>query len=319
MLRFQRIYVAVIAASILALACSDCLLAFADQSAPALSSYVLGPDDQLSLRALDAEEISDKPVRVGSDGMINLPMVGRVKVIGMTVEQLENELRKRLQTYIQNPQVSVSVTEYRSQTVSVIGSVRNPGTHQVRGQKRLIEILSLAGGLAEDAGHSLKITRRREWGPIPLPGAAPDPTGQFTIAEVNLKALIEAKTPEQNIPILPNDVVSVPRGEMVYVIGDVRKSGGFVLKNRDTISVLQALSLAEGLDKTAAPKKARILRSIPGAEKRTEIPVNLKAMLAGDANDLTMHADDILFVPGSKTKAAMLTAVSVVGMVAVWH
>jgi polysaccharide export outer membrane protein len=268
-------------------------------------------------------EISDKPVRVGSDGTINLPMLGRVKVIGMTVEQLEDELKKRLQMYIQNPQVSVGVTEYRSQTVSVIGSVRNPGIHQVRGQKRLIEILSLAGGLADDAGHSLKITRLREWGPIPLPGATLDATGRFSIAEVNLKSLIDAKSPEHNIPVLPNDVVSIPRGEMVYVIGDVRKSGGFVLKNRDTISVLQALSLAEGLEKTAAPKKARILRSTPNAGKRTEIPINLKATLAGDAKDVTLQADDILFVPGSKTKGALLqtmqTAAAVVVGVAVWR
>jgi polysaccharide export outer membrane protein len=177
----------------------------------------------------------------------------------------------------------------------------------------------LAGGLADDAGHSLKLTRRREWGPIPLPGAAPDPTGQFTIAEVNLKSLIDAQTPEQNIPVLPNDIVSVPRGELVYVIGDVKKSGGFVLKNRSTITVLQALSLAEGLDRTAAPKKARILRSVPGAEKRTEIPVNLKDMLAGKANDVGMNVDDILFVPGSRMKAAMVPIIQTAIGVAVWR
>lgn len=317
---FHHIYSVGISAAILAIATSLALSAAVPEEAPpTLSSYVLGPDDQLSLQALDAEEISGKPFRVGSDGMINLPMVGRVKVVGMTVEQLENELRNRLQKYIQNPQVTANVTEYRSQSVSIIGSVRNPGTHQVRGQKRLIEILSLAGGLADDAGHSLKLTRRREWGPIPLPGAQPDPTGQFTIAEVNLTSLIEAKAPEQNIPVLPNDIVSVPRGEIVYVIGDVKKSGGFVLKNRNTITVLQALSLAEGLDRTAAPKKARILRSTPGAEKRTEIPVNLKDMLSGNAKDVGMNADDILFVPGSRMKAAMVPIIQTAIGVAVWR
>ncbi|MCI0423322.1 MAG: polysaccharide export protein [Acidobacteria bacterium] len=318
-----RLYFVCLAGLIPGLMDSELTLALPEQTVSALSSYLLGPDDQLTIRALDAEEISDKPVRIGSDGTINLPLVGRLKVAGLTVEQLEGELKKRLQTYIQNPQVTVSVVEYRSQTVSVIGSVKNPGAHQVRGRKRLIEVLSLAGGLLEDAGHSLKITRRREWGPIPLPGATLDPTGQFNIAEVNLKALIEARTPEQNIPILPNDVISVPRAEMVYVIGDVRRSGGFVLKNRDSISVLEALSLAEGLDRTASPKKARILRPTPGSAKRTEIPVNLKQMLAGEANDVTLNPDDILFVPGSKTKGAVLqtlqTAASVVVGVAVWR
>jgi len=288
-----------------------------EQGSAALSSYLLGPDDQFVIHALDAEEINEKPVRVGSDGMISLPMIGRMKVAGMTIEQVEDELKKRLQSYLQHPEISVSVHEFRSQTVSVIGSVKNPGTIQVRGQKRLVEILSLAGGIADDAGHSLKITRQRQWGPIPLPNSSIDSTGQFNIAEVNLKTLIDAETPEENIPVMPNDVISIPRGELVFVIGDVKKSGGVVLKRQDRITVLQALSLAEGLERTASPKKARILRSTPGAVKRTEEPVDLKAMLAGQANDVTLSADDILFVPGSKSRTGLLQTLQAVSAVAV--
>src|SRR5262249_24738154 len=116
---------------------------------------------------------------------------------------------------------------------------------------------------------------------------------------------------------------SIPRGELVYVIGDVKKSGGFVLKSKDTITVLQALSLAEGLDSTATPKKARILRSTPGAAKRTEEPVDLKAMLAGNTNDVVLNPEDILFVPGSKKRTAMLQtlqmATALAVCVAVWR
>src|SRR5215510_9061888 len=126
----------------LVLAAFGVLVASPDPSSPALSSYLLGPDDQFVIHALDAEEISDKPVRIGSDGLISMPMIGRMKVAGMTVEQLEHELEKRLKSYLQHPEVSVGIQEFRSQTVSVIGSVKTPGSMQVRGQKWLLEILS---------------------------------------------------------------------------------------------------------------------------------------------------------------------------------
>lgn len=276
---------------------------------PLRSTYVLGPDDQITIWALDAEEIANKPVLIGTGGYIHLPMVGRLRAAGLTVEQLEAELAARLKTYIKQPQVAVSITEFRSQPVSVIGSVTRPGVHQLQGRKTLVEILSLAEGLRPDAGHSVKITRRLEWGRIPLPTAADDPTGQFSVATVNLKAVMEAKNPEENILIRPNDVISVPRAEMVYVIGEVRRSGGFILQERETMSVLQALSLAEGLGRTAAPQSAKILRPASGASRRTEIPVDLKKIFAGKSADVPLRPDDILFVPNNAAKSAVLRSV----------
>jgi polysaccharide export outer membrane protein len=280
----------------------------APQEALLHSSYVLGPDDQLIIRALDAEEISEKPVRIDLNGFIRLPMVGRVRAAGLTVEQLESELDTRLKEFIKEPEVAVSVTEFRSQPVSVIGAVKRPGVHQLQGRKTLIEMLSLAEGLEQDAGYSIKITRRLEYGRIPLPTAVDDATGQYSVAAVELTSVMEARNPEENVLIKPFDVISVPRAEMVYVIGKVKRSGGFVLRERESVSVLQALSLAEGLDRAAAPQSAKILRQRRDGGQRIEIAVNVKKIMEGKADDMPMQAQDILFIPTSATKNAALRA-----------
>ncbi len=116
------------------------------------SGYVLGPDDQIVIHAIDAPEISDKPVLIGTNGNITLPLIGRVQAGGLTVEQLETELNTRLKKYVQDPQVSVTVAEFRSQPVSVFGAVTKPGVIQLRGRKTLYEVLSMAGGPARDRG-----------------------------------------------------------------------------------------------------------------------------------------------------------------------
>jgi polysaccharide biosynthesis/export protein len=273
------------------------------------SGYILGPGDQIAIHAVNFEEINDKPIAIDLSGSIRLPMVGRIPVSGLTIEQVGSEIAKRLETYVKHPDVSVSVAEFRSQPVSVIGAVKNPGVQQVQGQKTLVEMLSLAGGLdTTTAGSTLKITRRLEWGRIPLPGAITDPTNQFSVAQVSVKSLLEAKTPEENVLVKPYDVISVPRGETVYVIGEVLKAGGFLLNDSEQVTVLQALSMAGGMDKMAQPQNARILRRIPGASSRTEIAVDLNKILGGKTPDVRMQAEDILFVPNSVPKRAALRA-----------
>ena len=269
------------------------------------TTYVLGPDDVIGIRATDAEEISEKAIRIGANGSINLPLVGRVQAGGLTTDDLEKKLVTLLKPFVRTPEVTVNVVEMRSQPVSVIGAVTSPEVQQLQGRKTLVEMLSLAGGVRIDSGYSVKITRSKEWGPIPLAGAVEDSTGQYTVGEVSLKEIMEAKNPANNIPIMPNDVISVPRGEMVYVVGDVKRAGGFVLGEKARVSVLQALSLASGLERTASSSNAKILRADTGGGARAEVPVNLKNILAGKDQDVPMEPDDILFVPGSKPKAAV--------------
>jgi polysaccharide export outer membrane protein len=278
-------------------------------SGPVPANYTLGPGDQITIRVPDVEEINEKAVRIDLQGYIKLPMAGRVRAGGLTAEQLEAELTTRLMRYVREPQVSVIVTEYRSQPVFVLGAVQNPGVHQVQGRKSLFEILSLAGGLKPEAGNSLKITRNKQWGAIPLQSAQDDASHRFSVAELSIQSVMDAKNPQENIEILPNDVISVPQAEVVYVIGSVNKAGGFALKERETLSVLQALSLAEGLDRMAAPKSAKILRSTAGSSTRTEIPVDLQKILEGRAGDVSLERDDILFVPHNVAKSISLRTI----------
>jgi polysaccharide biosynthesis/export protein len=272
------------------------------------STNLLGPDDQLQISGPELTDFANKPVRVEGDGDIQAPLVGRVHVSGLTVQQTEQELNKLLSAYIRYPQVVVSVVEVRSRPVSILGAVNAPGVHQVQGHKTLLEMLASAGGIRPDAGYSIRLTRELEWGCIPLPNAELDASGRFSVAEVNLKEIMEAKDPEENIQIFPHDVISVPKAEMVYVIGEVRRSGGFVIGEHESISILQALSLAEGLNGTADARHARILRLDRSADRREEMAVDVKGILSGKRPDVPLQGNDILFVPGSTGKKAALRA-----------
>ncbi|MCU1328813.1 MAG: polysaccharide export protein [Bryobacterales bacterium] len=276
-------------------------------SGPAV--YLLGPDDSVSVWVLGMEEISDKPMRIDYQGFLDIPLVGRLKAAGLTVEGLKASLSAVLKAQVKDPQITVNLVEFRSQPVSVIGEVNTPGIQQLQGHKTLLEMLSMAGGLRQTAGYSVRITRRAEWGPIPLPNAATNATADFYVAEVNLQGLVGATHPEQNIAILPNDVISVPRASMFYVLGDVKRAGAFVMGEKKSISLLQALSTAEGPTNTAATGSARLLRFVPGADQRTEYTVDLRKLLKGKSTELELKPEDILFVPSSTAKKVTARAI----------
>jgi polysaccharide export outer membrane protein len=280
------------------------------QTDHAPSSYVLGPDDLISVRVLQAPEVAEKPVRIDLNGYIDLPFIGRVRAGGATTELLQAELQARYSSIIREPQVSISVEEYRSQPVSVIGAVNTPGVHQIRGKKSLVEVLSMAGGLRQDAGNAVKLTRRKEWGRIPLDSATEDASGKFSVATLDLKSLMEAKDPAVNILVRPDDVISIPKAEMVYVIGEVPRTGGFVLSERKSMSLLEALTLAGGINHgTAAAENSRILRLAQNNDTRVEIPVDLKKVMSGKGEDVQLVPGDILFIPGSAAKRASIRAI----------
>jgi polysaccharide biosynthesis/export protein len=285
-------------------------------------TYTLGPGDQLVIRVPDIEEIDNKTVPIDMKGNVNLPSVGRIQASGLSTEQLEAAIADRLKRYLIKPDVSVYLTEMRSQPVSILGQVQTPGVHQLQGQKNLFEVLSLAGGLRPEAGDVIEITRRLEWGPIPLPNAAKDSTGQFSVASVDVKSVMNASNPAENILIKPNDVISVPKADTIYVIGAVKKPGAYVLGEHHSLGALQILALAEGTERTAATQSAKIMRVVPGSNDRAEIPVNLRTILSGKMPDVPLTADDILFVPVSNAKAAgyrTLEALVQVGTFAVYR
>lgn len=279
------------------------------------ANYILGPDDQVALLVPDADELNARAFRIDRSGDVDLPLIGRTRAAGLTAEQLEDEIDARLKRYLVDPKAVVSVTDFRSQPISILGAVNTPGVHQVQGQKSLYEALSLAGGLREDAGNTVNITRQLKRGRVPLANAKDDPTGQFSIASVPVKDILQANNPAANIAIAPEDVISVPKAEVIYVIGSVHKPGEFTLGQNASFSALQVLSLAEGLEATAAGAKAKILRIAPGGSARAEIPVDLKSILAGKAEDVQIKANDILFVPNSFGKSTALRSLeTAIGM-----
>jgi polysaccharide biosynthesis/export protein len=288
-----------------------------------LSTYAIGPGDQVAVSVLDLDEIGKDSYRVDMLGNLTLPLVGSIPVNGLTAEQTAGVIRERLGKYLKNPDVTVRLLEMRSQPVSVLGEVRNPGVIQLMGQKTLFEILSLAGGLNSDAGYLIRITREKQWGTIPLPDAKLDETGEFWVAEAGVKEIMDGSSPRTNISVKPNDVITVPKGEIVYVLGAVKKSGGFVLGGREKVTVLQALAMAEGLDRFADTGNSKIVRKTSDTNKPIEIRIDINKLLRGKTKDIPLTSDDILFVPLSGTKQAVArtleAGVNIGSGIAIWR
>lgn len=280
-------------------------------------SYVLGANDQLSFVVTNlTDEFADKTFRIDLNGNINVPLAGRIHAEGLTIEEFEGQVQQRLERYVKDPEVVVTVTEFSSQPVSVLGAVNNAGIKQVQGHKTLFEVLSLAGGLRPDAGSTIKITRSLDEGPIPLPDSKTDATGQFSVGSVSVKAILNATDPAQNILVLPGDVISVSKADVIYAVGSVTKPGGFPLNQDENLSALQVLSLAGGLTRTAALDRAAIVRTVAGSSNPTEIPVNLKQIMAGKAPDVSLQPNDILFVPNSNAKSMGVRALDALTLAA---
>ena len=279
--------------------------AIPDNACASPTDYILGPGDQISVLVVDLEpDFADKTFAINGYGDLTLPHVGRLHTAGLSTSELALEVRRSLTRILKDPQVVVGITTLRSQPVSILGAVNTPGMRQIETGKTLFEVLFLAGGLRPDAGYLIHITRDAKCGPIPLPGAQLAPTAHVGTASVKVKDIMNATNPAVNIPIFPGDTISVPKADVVYAVGSIAKPGGFMLNEHESLSALQVLSLAEGLQKTAAANKAKIIRTVDGSPTRTEIPVDLKQLMAGKGADVQLQAGDILFVPNNNVKSA---------------
>jgi len=307
------------------------------------ADYRIGPDDQLDISVLEAPELGGKP-RVSDDGAISLPLIGTVKAAGLTTLELQAVIEELLRhSYIKDPHVTVQVSDVQSHPVSVFGAVKKPGVFQIRDPKTVVEMLSMAEGLDSDAGDTVIVEHRGEEDEsaamrvnkgaasarvakmdsaggesrlLPASLKSDSATGSAAEAEkspstvtINLKRLLDTGDPRLDVLVYPGDVVKVPRADLVYVVGEVGKPGGFELKSNERISVLQAVALAEGLTHTSAASHARIIRTDPATGARKEIPINLNKILAGKAADPLLRPRDIVFVPNSAGKAAIYRGV----------
>jgi polysaccharide export outer membrane protein len=295
----------------------------AGSSSPA--SYILGPNDQITVEVVELPEFSSKSYRIDADGSVSLPLVGRVDVAGLTMAQFESKLRTKVQLQVKNPHLVLGLAETRSRPVSVMGSVNTPGIQQLQGSATLFDVLANAGGLKQDAGATIKITRQAQEGELPVPGSVDDPGTGRHVAELNSRDVVDLRAANSNIVMRPHDEISVPRAPVLYVMGNVRKAGGFTLSQRHSLSALEALALAEGYSPNASPKHARILRApAAGQTSRVQIPIDLKKTVSGKAEDIQLGPDDILFVPDSSSmrrasfKAAEVALQTVSGVI-IWR
>lgn len=280
----------ILLAVLLAAAASDPLAALEIGDELGVSGeYLLGPGDVVRIEVFEVDELSSEAT-LGSDGAFGVPLIGRVEAAGRTALEVQEEVARRLADgLLRDPQVTVSVAEYRSQPISIVGAVKEPGVYQLRGRRRLVDVLALAGGFTEMAGESITIAREG------------DPGREL---EVSIRGLLRPGASEDDNPFVePRDVVRVAAAGVVYVLGAVKKAGGFPIRDQEPMTVLSAVSLAEGQVGTASLQNARVIRG-RGPAKR-EIPLRVRDILRGRAPDAVLEANDILYIPDSRTKTAL--------------
>lgn len=268
----------------------------------ATKDYTVGAEDLLEVTLFDIEEENGEPrkieTRVSQTGYITLPLVGMVKVIGLTPIELEQKLHERYRRYIRDPQITVLVKEYRSYRVSVVGFVEKPGVFEISGQKTLLEVLAMAGGLNPEAGKTIQVTRRT-------------PQGLHTYF-IDLDRLSRQGDVRLNLPMQPGDVVNVPKAGVYYVEGSVKKPGAYKL--RDDMTVTQALAAAGGPDERLARVGGMTLfRRMPNGERKA-IHIDIAAIRAGKARDVKVADNDVIVVPMSGLKYVVDRFIGSVGM-----
>ena len=248
---------------------------------------VLGPGDEVEVTVYGAPDLSGRN-RVDSNGDISIPLVGYVRVAGLSSseaeEAIENELRKN--NVVNNPQVSVYAKEYTSSGISVAGEVAKPGVYSAVGPHRLFDILQAAGSLTDRASGWITISRQGRETPI---------TVEFTKNPTEMVG--------KNVELLPGDTVFAAKAAMVYVLGEVNKPGAYILNSTGGVTVLQVVAAAGGPTHSASPGGTRMIRRTPNGLQ--ELPVPLKALLHGKTADIPVSAEDILFVPSSRMKAVI--------------
>ncbi|MDH3629101.1 MAG: polysaccharide export protein [Acidobacteriota bacterium] len=250
-----------------------------------ISDYRVGRQDLLEIEVFDVEELT-QTVRVGEDGSISLPLLGRLAVAGLTKSELEDLIAGLLaDRYVRNPQVTVFVKEYESKKIAVSGAVKKPGTFEMLGQKTLLEMISMAGGLDVDPGKQIFIFRREHG-------------GETRRIAIELEQLVYQADPSLNVPLAPNDIVYVPNLQTVriFVSGAVNTPNQYDVPRDEPVTVLKAITIAGGTTERAADKRVQVIRTDEAGNRSTML-INLRKVKRGKAEDPLLQKDDIVLVP----------------------
>lgn len=283
---------------------------------PGLSpDYELGPGDELEITI-----VGDQPqtftLKISGAGEITVPLVGPIAIAGKTAEQTEQTIAESLRSrqLIKDPEVLVFISSYEAKTIYALGEVDRPGEYGVSYQTRLADLIFMAGGLDFTAArygflHRRSSTAAPEWRPTFVTASqaelerSPDqPRPGFEVIRIDLQPLKEGGKFDQNLVLRNGDVFYAPRRtiEVVYVIGDVGRPGGFEIPEESTLTALQAISWAGGPARTAKMSKGVLVRFDGG--QRSEMPVDFDAMLRGSTPDIEVRPNDVIFIPGSEAK-----------------
>ncbi len=267
--------------------------------------YKIGPEDLIEVSVFEEEKLN-KTVRVSSQGNISLPLLGILRVKGLTANELEKEIRELLaEKYLQDPHVGVFIKEYRSQRISVMGAVDKPGPYDVTGQKTILSILGMAGGLKEDAGPLLFLIRPPQPEEEVSQGEKSSEPIKPNTFVIDLEELLVKGDLSLNLPLVHGDVINIPISGKIFVGGEVNKPGGFPLKGKK-VTVGQAIAMAEGLKPEAKGGEAKIFRHSGKGNEREILSADIYAIQKGHSEDIVLRENDILVVPKSGVKAFLI-------------
>jgi polysaccharide biosynthesis/export protein len=260
------------------------------------SRYRIGPDDVLEVRVFNRPQLSRESVRVDGRGMIRMPLIeGDVQAACKTESELSAELAKGYLEYLKNPQVEVFVKEFNSKPVSVVGAVAHPARFQLQRKVRLLELITLAGGPTEAAGRFVQVIRSdRSVSCDDGEADAATPGSAGGVISVELSQVLQGN--EQANPFVEGgDVVSVPDGDQIFVVGNVYKPTNIPL--RAPVTVSYAIAQAGGMLDDSNREQVRIIRQVPGSPTKQQIIANLTAIRKDGAVDVPLQAGDIVEVP----------------------
>lgn len=247
----------------------------------------IGPGDLLQITVFDIPELT-QTLRVSDRGDVSPQLAGTLHLAGLTPPEaqalIETTLKER--NLVRDPHVTVLITEYVTQGVSVVGQVQKPGVYPALGRRTLLDIVSEAGGITPSAAHEATIQRHN--GGAVLRASLDDDPGELLAA---------------NVEIQPGDTVIVPKAGIIYVLGDVGRPGGFAIQNNGSVTLLQALALAGGINRTAAYGKARIVRK--SSSGFSAIAIDFKRIAAGKQFDMVLQPNDVVYIPPSALKSAL--------------
>ena len=263
-----------------------------------LPAESLGNDDLIEIMVPYCPELS-RNFRVGSDGMLSLPLLHHpIPVNGLTPSEASTRIKDALvqEQVMADPIVNVAVLEYRSRPVSVIGTVVHPLTFQATGETTLLDAIAKAGGLGPGVGANILVTTRH---------FGPQGTVVSQVQTIPVHALVADGDPQYNIRLHGGEEIRIPEAGKLFVAGNVRRPGMYTMQGDEDTTVIKALALSEGLQQYSA-NVAYIYRRSKDGGARQEIPIPLSRIVARKDPDVALKADDILYVPenGSKRMTA---------------